>query len=176
MADQSTFTVEEWKALREAPQLVSLAVATAGASGLIGTMKEAFSSSAALVEAMKSENPVLRSISSREEISEAQQSLRELASEVKSSDFQQTKERIAARSLETLRSALDALQRKGTTADYDAYSGFTKALAKRVAEAAKEGSFLGFGGERVSEGERAMLAQLDRALTPAPHTGGPDRL
>ena len=39
-----------------------------------------------------------------------------------------------------------------------------KALARRVAEAAKEGSFLGFGGERVSEGERQMLAKLDGAL------------
>ena len=176
MTDKSAFTADEWNALREAPQLISLAVATAGASGLIGTMKEAFSSSAALVEATKSENPVLRAISSREEISAAQQSLRELVSETKGAEFQQVKERIAARSLETLRSALDALQRKGSAADYDAYASFAKALAKRVAEAAKEGSFLGFGGERVSEGERAMLAQLDRALAPTPRTGGPDRL
>ena len=42
-----------------------------------------------------------------------------------------------------------------------------KSLGKRVAEAAKEGSFLGFGGERVSEGERQMLAKLDRALAPS---------
>jgi hypothetical protein len=63
-----------WLDIRgNAPQLISLAVATAGASGLIGTMKEAFSSSASLVEAMKSENPVLRSITAREEIDEAQQ-------------------------------------------------------------------------------------------------------
>ena len=170
MTDKSAFTVDEWKALREAPQLISLAVATAGASGLIGTMKEAFSSSASLVEAMKSENPVLRSVSTREEMGEAQRSLREFASEVKGADFQQTKERIATRALDTLRTALDALQRKGSAADYEAYARFAKALAKRVAEAAKEGSFLGFGGERVSEGERAMLAKLDRALTPPPRS------
>jgi hypothetical protein len=166
MTDKSAFTVDEWKALREAPQLISLAVAAAGASGLIGTMKEAFSSSASLVEAMKSENPVLRSISTREEIAEAQQSLRELASEAKGADFQQIKERIATRALDTLRAALDALQRKGAASDYEAYAGFAKALARRVAEAAKEGSFLGFGGERVSEGERAILAKLDSALAP----------
>jgi hypothetical protein len=170
MADKSAFTADEWKALREAPQLISLAVATAGASGLIGTLKEAFSSSAALVEAMKSENAVLRSISSREEISEAQQALRELAAEAKGADFQQTKERIATRALDTLRAALDALQRKGSAGDYDAYAGFARSLAKRVAEAAKEGSFLGFGGERVSEGERAMLAKLDSALAPPPRS------
>ena len=44
MADKSSFTTEEWKALRDGPQLVSLAVASSGASGLIGTMKEMFSS------------------------------------------------------------------------------------------------------------------------------------
>ena len=176
MTDKSAFTVDEWKALRESPQLIALAVATAGASGLLGTMKEAFTSSASLVEAMKSENPILRSISAREEISEAQQALRELAGEARSADFAQTRERIATHALDTLRAALDALQRKGTAGDYEAYASYAKALAKRVAEAAKEGGFLGFGGERVSEGERQMLAKLDRALTPAPRSGGPDRL
>jgi hypothetical protein len=168
MADKSAFAPEEWSALREAPQLVSLAVATAGASGLVGTLKEAFSSSASLIEAMRSDNPLLRTLASREEIAEGQQALRELAKEVKASgaDFARTKEQISARALETLRRALDALQRKGSPGDYDAYAAFVKALGKRVSEAAKEGSFLGLGGERVSEGERQMLAKLDSALGP----------
>jgi hypothetical protein len=167
MADKSAFAPEEWNALREAPQLVSLAVATAGASGLVGTLKEAFSSSASLIEAMRSDNPLLRALASREEIAEGQQALRDLAKQVKASgaDFAQTKEQISARALERLRSALDALQRK-SPGDYDAYAAFVKALGKRVAEAAKEGSFLGIGGERVSEGERQMLAKLDSALGP----------
>ena len=167
MSDKNTFAADEWKALREAPQLVSLAIATAGASGIFGTLKEAFSSSAALVEAMKSENPLLRAVCSREEISEAQQSLRDMAKELKASDLKQTQERIATRALDTLRSALDVLQRKGSPGDYEAYAGFVKALSKRVAEASKEGGFLGFGGERVSEGEKQMLAKLDRALGPS---------
>ena len=167
MADKSTFTAEEWGALREAPQLVSLAIATAGASGLFGTMKEAFSSSASLIEAMKSDNALLRAICSREEIAEAQQALRDVAKESRGSDFELTKERISTRALDRLRGALDVLQRKGSPGDYDAYANFVKSLGKRVAEAAKEGSFLGFGGERVSEGERQMLAKLDRALAPS---------
>ena len=164
MADKSAFSTDEWNALRDAPQLVALAIATAGASGVFGTLKEAFSSSTALIEGMKSESPLLRSVSSREEISASQQSLREVAKELKGSDFKQVQQRIATRALATLRSALDILERKGTPGDYDAYASFVKALARRVAEAAKEGSFLGFGGERVSEGERQMLAKLDGAL------------
>ena len=164
MTDKSAFSSDEWSALRDAPQLVALAVASAGASGVFGTVKEAFSSSQALVENVKSENPLLRSISSPEEISASQQSLRDLAKEFKGSDFKLAQQRIAARAVDTLRSALDILERKGSPGDYDAYAGFVKVLAKRVAEAAKEGGFLGFGGERVSEGERQMLAKLDGAL------------
>jgi len=39
-----------------------------------------------------------------------------------------------------------------------------RGLGERVANAAKEGAFLGFGGERVSDAERRMLAGLDDAL------------
>jgi len=37
-------------------------------------------------------------------------------------------------------------------------------VAENVAKAAKEGGFLGFGGERVSEGEKALFADLGRVL------------
>ena len=173
MAEKSSFTTEEWKALRDAPQLISLAVASSGASGLIGTFKEMFSSGASIVAAMKSENPLLRTIGSQPELTEAQRSLRDTAAELKGSDFAQLRDRVAARALDSLRAALDALQRKGSPEDYEAYVGFVKALARRVAEAAKEGGFLGFGGERVSEGERELLARLDGALAARPVSGSP---
>ena len=37
-------------------------------------------------------------------------------------------------------------------------------IAQKVAESSTEGGFLGFGGERVSEGERAFLSELKGAL------------
>jgi hypothetical protein len=37
-------------------------------------------------------------------------------------------------------------------------------LANRVTSAAKEGGFMGFGGERISEGERVLLGELSQAL------------
>ena len=45
-----------------------------------------------------------------------------------------------------------------------AYKRWCVSIARAVAEAAKEGGFLGFGGERVSEGERAMMARIEHAL------------
>ena len=48
-------------------------------------------------------------------------------------------------------------------------SGFSlptilKVIGEKVAQASTEGGFLGFGGERVSEGERQFLSKLDAAL------------
>ena len=37
-------------------------------------------------------------------------------------------------------------------------------LTQRVTRAASEGGILGFGGERVSEGERVFLSELAEAL------------
>ena len=37
-------------------------------------------------------------------------------------------------------------------------------ISQKVAEAAKEGGFLGIGGERVSPAEQATLEEIDEAL------------
>jgi hypothetical protein len=168
MADKdsisSAFTSEEWIVLRDVAPLVSLAVASAGASGLFGTLKEAFSSSASLVEATKSENALLRALCSREEVAAAQKALRASLGDIQASDFEATRDKIAARAEDQLRTAKGILTRKGRPGDAQAFAAFVKGLAERVANAAKEGGFLGFGGERVSEGERQILARLDAAL------------
>jgi hypothetical protein len=62
------------------------------------------------------------------------------------------------------RAAVDLLRQKGTSDDVVAYRGFLLTLGDKVANAAKEGAFLGFGGERVSEPERTLLAELAGAV------------
>ncbi len=49
-------------------------------------------------------------------------------------------------------------------AAYDAFKAWVSATAQTVAEAGKEGGFLGFGGEKVSAAERKTLADIDTAL------------
>jgi hypothetical protein len=166
MTDKSVFTPEEWSALRDTPHLAALAVATAGASGVIGSLQEAFSSSAGLVQAMKSEHPLIGALCTREEISAAQQSLRETLAALRGSGAQAAREKIETLALEKVRTGMEALSRKGAPGDAQAYADFVKGFSRRVAEAAKEGGFLGFGGERVSAGERQVLASLDAALRP----------
>jgi hypothetical protein len=64
--------------------------------------------------------------------------------------------------------AVATLKSKGASGDLDTYRSFLVDLADRTAKAAKEGSFLGFGGERVSEGERNVIARLSQALEVQP--------
>ena len=80
-------------------------------------------------------------------------------------DFNAAKQKLAAMAVDHTRTAVAAVRAK-SAGDLAAYQGFLKALGERVANAAKEGGFLGIGGERVSEGERVMLASLAEAIGP----------
>ena len=46
----------------------------------------------------------------------------------------------------------------------EAFRAWIMECAQRAADAAKEGGFMGFRAERVSQGEKDMLAQLGSAL------------
>jgi hypothetical protein len=161
MAKKADFTTEEWETLRDAPLLVTLSVATAGSSGPIGSLQEAFAPVHAMVEAAKGNNELLRNVCDRAELKAAQQSIH---SSLKATDMKSLRDSLQTMAADKASQAVAALKRKGAAGDVDAYRAFLVDLADRTANAAKEGSFLGFGGERVSEGERAVIARLSQAL------------
>lgn len=163
MANQNSFTADEWAVLCDTPHLVGLAVALSGASGITGTIKETFASSLAVAEGQKSENELIRALCANDAIQAAQAGVRESLMALKGDDFAVAQQKLATLALDRARAAVTALQSKAP-GDLAAYRSFLAALAERVAQAAKEGGFLGFGGERVSEGEKQMLAKLEAAL------------
>ena len=165
MAKKADFTTEEWETLRDAPLLVTLSVATAGSSGPIGSLKEAFAPVHAIVEAAKGNNELLRNVCERAELKAAQQSIH---SSVKGTDIKWVHESLQTMVADKASKAVATLKRKGAAGDLDAYRLFLVNLADRTAKAAKEGSFLGFGGERVSEGERDVIARISQALEVQP--------
>ena len=162
MSKQTDFTDQEWETLRTAPHLVMLSVATAGASGLFGSLKEAFAPAGAIIEAAKGNNELLRNICDREELKAAQKSLR---SSIKmSGDLESLRDRLQTSAADKAREATAVLKQKGSAEDLDAYRKLLVDIADRTAKAAKEGGFLGFGGEWVSEGERAVISRISQAL------------
>jgi hypothetical protein len=62
-----------------------------------------------------------------------------------------------------IQKAVTAIAAKSQT-EADAYKQWIMVAAQKVAEAAKEGGFLGFGGTRVSSDEQAALTELSGAL------------
>jgi hypothetical protein len=67
------------------------------------------------------------------------------------------------RSLSTLGEVSRLLDAKAPQ-DAAALKAWLPSISQNVAEAAKEGGFLGFGGVRISDAEKAALADINKTL------------
>jgi hypothetical protein len=160
MSLKQSFTPEDWAVVTGAPHMVATAVMMAGFSGLGGTAKEALSLGSSLAQATNSPSPLIREIAARDEVSAAQTALR---AKTTSLDPKQFKEQLNNMAVDEARKSVDIISRQAPD-EVAAYKQWLMDIANGVANAAKEGSFLGFGGERVSEGERQTLSLLSGAL------------
>lgn len=162
MATKTDFSSAEWEVLRDAPHLVIIAVTVAGASGIFGSIAEALAPSSIISEALQGTNQLLREVCEREEI---QSSIDAIKTRAKASgDFSGLQIALRTEAIDKSRAAIEILRQKASPEDIVAYREFLIALGNKVANAAKEGDFLGFGGERVSEHERTLLAELAEAV------------
>ncbi len=75
---------------------------------------------------------------------------------------------IGAVATDHLRKAMAILAEQATPAEADAYKTFVMTVAQAVAEAHKEGGFLGIGGKRISEAEDQALDEISLALGTPP--------
>ena len=158
MSNKTTFTPEEWSVISGAPHTVAMAIASAG-GGVMGAMKEAFSAAQIMAGSMNSSNELIRSICKTEEIKAAEKALRDMVM----ADPTRAGETLKTNASGQVKQAM-ALIAKKSAADSDAYRTFITQIADAVAQAAKEGGFLGFGGERVSAGETDILNSLKAAM------------
>jgi hypothetical protein len=67
--------------------------------------------------------------------------------------------------VDELRAVNELVKQKATPEEAAGYRELLLAAAKSAADAAKEGGFMGFKAERVSEGEQRMLDKLDEVLS-----------
>src|SRR4051794_23195648 len=70
----------------------------------------------------------------------------------------------AAEILDELRAVDGIVAAKATPEETEAFREWLIVTAQAAADAAKEGGFMGFGAERVSAGEQAMLDKIRSAL------------
>jgi len=163
MADKSTFTPDEWKLIMESVMAAGMAVSAAEPSGLFGLLREGFASSSTLVQAKMdpSTNPLIKTAVADFDTSQGRSIVRDGLKE-KLAGSSQTGE-IKSKCIQILQQAGAVLDAKAP-ADAAAFKGWLQLIAQHVAEAASEGGLLGFGGVKVSDAEKATLAEISSAL------------
>jgi hypothetical protein len=160
MAGKSDFTPDEWKLLLESVMMSGIAVTAADPNGLWGTLKESFASARTMASGKAGANDLIKALVSDFETSAGRGIAREgLREQLKGSKPAEIKEK----SVEALRQAAALLDAKAPQ-EAAAVKAWLRQISHNVAEASKEGGFLGFGGVAVSEAEKATLGEIDAAL------------
>jgi hypothetical protein len=155
MTTRSDFTEEEWVRLGRAPLVAGMAISLADPGGPIESLKESTAAIRTVIEAAESGSH-----------GELVQSLaRDVAEKARSRENPLAGFRPKARDardevLDELRAVNALLTDKLTPEERDEFVGWLRAAAQNTATAAKEGGFLGFNAELVSEREQQMLETL----------------
>jgi hypothetical protein len=161
MVGKTSFTPNEWNQIVQSVMTAGIAVSAAEPSGLFGTLRESMASAHALLEAKTtSTDELIKAVVGDLETSEGRTSVR---AGLKSLFAGSTPADIKTKAINALRQTSALLDAKAP-ADAVAFKTWLRHIAQSVAEAAKEGGFLGFGGVAVSETEKATLAEISTAL------------
>jgi hypothetical protein len=155
MTTKTDFTEEEWTRLGRAPLVAGMAISIADPGGPIEAIKETSAALKTVLDAAQtgSHGEFVRAVAS-DVAAKAQQRHNPMAG------FKPKGTQAATEILDELRAVNTLLVEKTTPEETAEFREWLKEAAQRTATAAKEGGFLGFRAERVSEGEQEMLDRL----------------
>ncbi|MET0973685.1 MAG: hypothetical protein ABWY95_09720 [Thermoleophilaceae bacterium] len=160
MTTKADFTDEEWARLERAPIVAGMAISLADPGGPIEALKESMAAVKSVAEAAKTggDGELVHAVA-KDVTAKAQQRQNPLG------DFKPKGAMAGEEILEELRGVNGILTEKATPEEADAFRKWLLGAAQRTADAAKEGGFMGFNAERVSEGEQRMLDKLGEVLS-----------
>jgi hypothetical protein len=156
MVTKNDFSATDWNTLRDTQYLTGLCTLMADASGF-GTIKESIALAQGIMENQASHFPFIRDLTCKAEMEEAQSGLKQ---RIGGPEAKPTKDSLRQLTLEQVRASMSILNDKASPEETDAYRRLIYGVAEKVANAASEGGFLGFGGTRVSPGEKSFLEEL----------------
>ncbi|MFK7600750.1 hypothetical protein ACI3L1_00925 [Deinococcus sp. SM5_A1] len=158
MSLKDNFTVDEWFKVMTGPGRAGAAVVAASPSGLTGLLAEAQAIANAVRESVSkdSRTPLMEAM--------AADLLGQPAARAPEQERARNVEDVKNQSLEGVRQAMWLVNAKTSAEDASAYREMLMLVAQRTAEAAKEGGFLGFGGEQVNDKERAVIEELRQLI------------
>jgi len=155
---KNNFTPEEWKSLLKSPMLVSYAVAGAAPSGENDFIQEMSAVADAIIEGgQQAPQDSLVAADVADIVANADDEGRGATEKISVKE-------VKGRALEHCQSVADLLRTKVGAEEADAYKRWLVSVARKVASAAKEGGFLGFGGTQVSESEKTTIGEIESAL------------
>jgi hypothetical protein len=157
MAD---FTDQERARLERAPIVAGMAISLADPGGPIEAFKETSAAMRSILDTAlaEGENELVESVA-KAATEKARQRQNPLG------DFKPRGAQAGDEILSELSAVNQLLAEKASPEDAQAFRKWLLATAQNVAEAAKEGGFMGFRAERVSEGEERMLDKLREVLS-----------
>jgi len=157
MTAKADYTEEEWTRLRRAPFVAGLAISMADPGGPIEMAKETMATLRAATTPPSQEELLLavsQDIASM--MNRKQNPLK---------GFKPESAALAGKMvLDELKAVNEIATAKATPEEADAFRRWLLTVAQAAADAAKEGGFMGFGAELVSQGELRMLGELRATL------------
>jgi hypothetical protein len=161
LLEGAALSPDEWAALRNLPHLVAIAV-SASAGSPVDLLFELAAGRAAIANGVNNEHPLVRAIADRREIDAARVAVKGLL--IEPQGMYRPPEELLPIATEAARRVAELLRARGNELDRYAYREFVIGVARRVAEAAREGDFLGLGGRVVSDAERTAISAIAAAL------------
>jgi hypothetical protein len=158
MTTKADFTEDEWATLVRSPVVAGLAITIADPGGPIEVVKETSAVLKFVISSTGEERDDL--------VAELAGDVRALAEKRQNpvGDFKPRGALAGKEIVDEISRANEVVSAKASPAEAEAFRAWILECAQRAAEAAKEGGFMGFHAERVSEGEKQMLDQLRSAL------------
>lgn len=161
MVSKNDFAPLEWKKLIQAPLLAGFAVSAADTSSFIGALQESFASAKMMADAKdETGNYLIKEIAAELMTSngraDAREGIRTIFQGAQSGDLKE-------RALEALKEIVTIVDTKSPENSIK-FKDWLNKMAVAVAEAGTEGGFLGFGGVKVSDAEKATLAEIAAIL------------
>jgi hypothetical protein len=155
MTTKADFTEEEWARLGRAPLVAGMAISLADPGGPIETLRESSAALQTVIEAAQSG-------SDGEFVQEVARDFADKARHRQNpmAGFKPKGRDAGEEVLAELRAVNQLLVEKTTPEEREQFRAWLKTAAQRAATAAKEGGFLGFRAELVSEREQLMLDRL----------------
>lgn len=159
MTTKADFSEDEWATLVRSPMVAGAAITLADPGGPIEVVKE---TSAVLKFATSSSSEQRDDL-----VGELAREVRGLAEQRKNplGDFKPRGALAGKEIVDETARANEIVSAKASSKEADAFRAWIMECAQRAADAAKEGGFMGFHAERISQGEKDMLAQLRSALS-----------